>query len=43
MQTLEQALVDLVASNRISRESAWNAALNKEYLATLIGAADAPA
>lgn len=37
MQTLEQALAELVEKKRITREVAWNAALNKEYLATLLG------
>ena len=37
MQTLEQALADLVEKKRITREAAHAAALNKDYLATLIG------
>jgi twitching motility protein PilT len=37
MQTLEQALAELVEKKRITRETAWAAALNKEYLTTLLG------
>lgn len=37
MQTLEQALADLVEKRKITKESAYGAALNKEYVATLLG------
>ncbi|MBI5547317.1 MAG: type IV pilus twitching motility protein PilT [Deltaproteobacteria bacterium] len=38
MQTLEQALADLVEKKRISKEAAFATAINKDYLASLIGA-----
>ena len=37
MQTLEQALAQLVEERKLTREAAWAAALNKEYLAQLVG------
>ncbi len=39
MQCLEQALADLVGQRKISKEAAFSTALNKEYLASLIGPA----
>ncbi len=37
MQTLEQGLFELVGSTKISKEAAYAAAINKEYMATLLG------
>ncbi len=37
MQTLEQGLAELVESRQITRETAYAAAINKEYLTTLLG------
>ena len=37
MQTLEQALADLVEKGKITKEAAWAAAINKDYIATLLG------
>jgi twitching motility protein PilT len=42
MQTLEQALAGLVEQGRITREVAYGAAVNKEYVATLVGMPKAP-
>ncbi|HVO32165.1 MAG TPA: type IV pilus twitching motility protein PilT [bacterium] len=38
MQCLEQALSDLFNQKKITAEAAWNAALNKEYMGSLIPA-----
>jgi len=37
MQSLEQALADLVAQKKISKEAAFATAINKDYVAGLIG------
>jgi twitching motility protein PilT len=37
MQTMEQALAELVEQGRITREAAYATAINKEYMATLVG------
>ncbi|HEY3452181.1 MAG TPA: type IV pilus twitching motility protein PilT [Myxococcales bacterium] len=37
MQTLEQALAELVEKKKITKEAAYATAINKEYVATLLG------